>query len=90
MDSTCVLDKIQVTKEVYQILYAKGYPMTSRGMIEVKGKGTMETFFLEGPRQQAKTNVIVNPIDLISSENRNGVSYQTNELCGLDTITEKN
>uniref|UniRef100_A0A1B6DUR8 adenylate cyclase n=1 Tax=Clastoptera arizonana TaxID=38151 RepID=A0A1B6DUR8_9HEMI len=48
MDSTGVLDMIQVTQEVYQILHGKGYPLTCRGSVEVKGKGTMVTYFLDG------------------------------------------
>ncbi|XP_022913545.2 adenylate cyclase type 5 isoform X1 [Onthophagus taurus] len=67
MDSTGVLDKIQVTKEVHQILVDKGYPMTRRGMIEVKGKGTMETYFLDGySSKDKKANVIINPMDRIN------------------------
>ncbi|KAB7494457.1 Adenylate cyclase type 6 [Armadillidium nasatum] len=48
MDSTGELDKIQVTHEVYQILEPKGYPLTCRGTIKVKGKGDMVTYFLNG------------------------------------------
>ncbi|KDR18711.1 Adenylate cyclase type 5, partial [Zootermopsis nevadensis] len=48
MDSTGVLDQIQVTQEMYQILHAKGYPLTCRGTIKVKGKGEMVTYFLNG------------------------------------------
>lgn len=48
MDSTGELDKIQVTQEVYQILHKKGYPLTCRGVIKVKGKGDMITYFLNG------------------------------------------
>jgi len=46
MDSTGVLDKIQVTEEVYHILHERGYPLSCRGKIKVKGKGEMVTFFL--------------------------------------------
>ncbi|XP_043290086.1 adenylate cyclase type 6 isoform X1 [Venturia canescens] len=50
MDSTGVLDGIQVTQEVYDILSLKGFPLTCRGTIQVKGKGSMVTYFLDGPR----------------------------------------
>jgi len=50
MDSTGVLDGIQVTQEVRDILAAKGYPFSCRGTIQVKGKGSMVTYFLDGPR----------------------------------------
>lgn len=55
MDSTGVLDQIQVTQEVYQILHAKGYPLTCRGTIKVKGKGEMVTYFLNGYSSTAAT-----------------------------------
>jgi len=65
MDSTGVVDKIQVTKELYQILHTKGFPLTCRGTIEVKGKGNMGTYFLDGYRKKnvkTETNIITNPL----------------------------
>ncbi|XP_011330460.1 adenylate cyclase type 6 isoform X2 [Ooceraea biroi] len=56
MDSTGVLDGIQVTKEVRDILAAKGYPISCRGTIQVKGKGSMITYFLDGPRDIKEPN----------------------------------
>ncbi|XP_034941184.1 adenylate cyclase type 6 [Chelonus insularis] len=58
MDSTGVLDGIQVTQEVRDILSAKGYPLTCRGSIQVKGKGSMVTYFLDGPRDPNKMATI--------------------------------
>ncbi|KAA0187853.1 hypothetical protein HAZT_HAZT009003 [Hyalella azteca] len=49
MDTTSDTDKIQVTQEVYQILEARGWPLTCRGAVNVKGKGEMVTYFLTGP-----------------------------------------
>lgn len=54
MDSTGILDHIQITEEVYDILKPKGYEMVCRGQVDVKGKGTMTTYFLKG-RGQAGT-----------------------------------
>ncbi|CAM1322003.1 ADCY5 (predicted) [Pycnogonum litorale] len=48
MDSTGLSDKIQVTQDVYNILNAKNYPLESRGLVSVKGKGDMQTYFLCG------------------------------------------
>ncbi|XP_059621799.1 adenylate cyclase type 6 [Phlebotomus argentipes] len=48
MDSTGLLDHIQVTQEVYQILQPRGYPLECRGSVNVKGKGSMVTYFLVG------------------------------------------
>lgn len=58
MDSTGVPDQIQVTQEVRDILVAKGYPLTCRGTIQVKGKGSMITYFLDGPRDIMKSNQV--------------------------------
>ncbi|XP_076269275.1 adenylate cyclase type 6 isoform X2 [Rhynchophorus ferrugineus] len=80
MDSTGICDKIQVTKEVYQILSSKGYVLSCRGTIEVKGKGSMETYFLEGKPKSPPTNITVNPLAVNSSMNTSV----------LGTISEKN
>ncbi|XP_066259052.1 adenylate cyclase type 6 isoform X1 [Euwallacea similis] len=82
MDSTGIFDKIQVTKEVYQILSTKGYTLTCRGTIDVKGKGSMETYFLEGKCKQLSqppTNITVNPLAV----------SQSNNSSMLDTISER-
>ncbi|XP_015264841.1 PREDICTED: adenylate cyclase type 2 [Gekko japonicus] len=46
MDSTGVLDKIQVTEETSKILKTLGYICTCRGIINVKGKGELQTYFV--------------------------------------------
>lgn len=38
----------QVTEEVNDILSMRGYRLSCRGTVDVKGKGNMITFFLEG------------------------------------------
>ena len=45
MESHGVAGKIQVTKETYELLKDE-YLFERRGMIEIKGKGEMETWFL--------------------------------------------
>ncbi|XP_018566319.1 adenylate cyclase type 6 isoform X1 [Anoplophora glabripennis] len=90
MDSTGVCDKIQITKEVNQILQAKGYPTTCRGSIEVKGKGSMETFFLEGPaRTPQGPNITVNPLANINSDSKMS-QFEKPMTTVLGTISEKN
>lgn len=37
-----------MTEEVHDILSMRGYRLRCRGTIDVKGKGNMITFFLEG------------------------------------------
>ncbi|XP_023655521.1 adenylate cyclase type 6 [Paramormyrops kingsleyae] len=50
MDSTGVPDRIQVTTDLYQVLDSKGYQLEFRGVVKVKGKGEMTTYFLnDGP-----------------------------------------
>lgn len=92
-----------MTKEVYQILSARGYPLTCRGTIEVKGKGNMETYFLDGYRKKTyspETNIISNPMNSIDFPNSNSHSNSFNSIVGtsfndkssgntLGTISEK-
>ncbi|XP_056588921.1 adenylate cyclase type 6 [Triplophysa dalaica] len=50
MDSTGVPDHIQVTTDLHQVLASKGYQLECRGVVKVKGKGEMTTYFLNnGP-----------------------------------------
>ncbi|KAK1343962.1 hypothetical protein QTO34_014519 [Cnephaeus nilssonii] len=48
MDSTGVPDRIQVTTDMYQVLAANTYQLECRGVVKVKGKGEMTTYFLNG------------------------------------------
>uniref|UniRef100_A0A4W5QUN5 Adenylate cyclase type 6 n=1 Tax=Hucho hucho TaxID=62062 RepID=A0A4W5QUN5_9TELE len=51
MDSTGVPDCIQVTTDLYHVLVKKGYQLDHRGLVKVKGKGEMTTYFLtSGPK----------------------------------------
>jgi class 3 adenylate cyclase len=52
MDSTGIVDHIQVTEEVYEIVKdCPKYAFTCRGSINVKGKGTMTTYMMNGLTQ---------------------------------------
>lgn len=46
MDSTGVLDKIQLTEETAQVVQSLGFTVTLRGVINVKGKGDLTTYFI--------------------------------------------
>ncbi|XP_048373998.1 adenylate cyclase type 4 isoform X1 [Sphaerodactylus townsendi] len=46
MESTGVLGKIQVTEETAKALETVGYPCSLRGIIKVKGKGQLRTYFV--------------------------------------------
>ena len=39
---------LQVTQDVEQLLKPKGFKLSCRGFIPVKGKGEMLTYFLDG------------------------------------------
>ncbi|XP_037385513.1 adenylate cyclase type 2 isoform X2 [Talpa occidentalis] len=59
MDSTGVLDKIQVTEETSLVLQTLGYACTCRGVINVKGKGELKTYFVntEMSRSLSQSNL---------------------------------
>ncbi|KAM9776879.1 adenylate cyclase type 2-like isoform 1-T1 [Syngnathus typhle] len=46
METTGVLGKIQVTEETSEILTTLGYMCSCRGIINVKGKGELKTYFV--------------------------------------------
>ncbi|XP_062861808.1 adenylate cyclase type 5 [Trichomycterus rosablanca] len=48
MDSTGVPERIQVTTDLYQVLHSYNYSLECRGVVKVKGKGEMMTYFLNG------------------------------------------
>ncbi|XP_029981554.1 adenylate cyclase type 5 isoform X1 [Sphaeramia orbicularis] len=48
MDSTGVPERIQVTTDLYQVLNSYNYTLEYRGVVTVKGKGEMMTYFLTG------------------------------------------
>ncbi|RVE62410.1 hypothetical protein OJAV_G00156870 [Oryzias javanicus] len=60
MESTGVLGKIQVTEETSFILLTLGYMCSCRGIINVKGKGELKTFFVhtEMTRSLSQGNVM--------------------------------
>uniref|UniRef100_A0A672RFG3 adenylate cyclase n=1 Tax=Sinocyclocheilus grahami TaxID=75366 RepID=A0A672RFG3_SINGR len=48
--SDVLLDVLQVTTDLHQLLASKGYKLECRGVVKVKGKGEMTTYFLnDGP-----------------------------------------
>ncbi|XP_026782438.3 adenylate cyclase type 2 [Pangasianodon hypophthalmus] len=60
MDSTGVLGKIQVTEETSRVLLTLGYMCSCRGIINVKGKGELKTYFVhtEMSRSLSQGNVM--------------------------------
>ncbi|XP_045510331.1 adenylate cyclase type 6 [Colias croceus] len=90
MDSTGLLDHIQVTQEVYDILSKRGYKLRCRGTIDVKGKGNMVTFFLDGIGETAIINsthdLYSNPTP--STSGTSGMAHDKPEHRPLETLSE--
>ncbi|XP_018899991.2 adenylate cyclase type 8 isoform X2 [Bemisia tabaci] len=55
MDSTGTMGRIQVPKNTAEILSARGYQVEPRGIVAVKGKGNMETYYVTGRDTQQGT-----------------------------------
>uniref|UniRef100_A0AAY4B142 adenylate cyclase n=1 Tax=Denticeps clupeoides TaxID=299321 RepID=A0AAY4B142_9TELE len=77
MDSTGVPDRIQVTTDLYQVLASKGYQLECRGVVKVKGKGEMTTYFLnDGP-----PNIAMSPLGKKDNTNQKVCEdYENDEL----------
>ncbi|XP_069617043.1 adenylate cyclase type 4 [Ranitomeya imitator] len=60
MDSTGILGKIQVTEETSKVLQKLGYTCDRRGVIKVKGKGQLCTYFVstDMARSSSQGNVL--------------------------------
>lgn len=56
MESTGMAGKIQVSEEVYNSLKGE-FVLEERGPVEVKGKGTLRTWFLIGPKMAPQVTV---------------------------------
>jgi class 3 adenylate cyclase len=52
MDSTGVPGRIHVTENTAQVLIDNGFDVHERGVIEVKGKGKMKTYFVNGASER--------------------------------------
>lgn len=52
MESQGIADRIQVSEATYTLLFGQ-FSMSFRGSIDVKGKGPMDTWFLDGPLTDA-------------------------------------
>ncbi|XP_075868177.1 adenylate cyclase type 2b isoform X4 [Nelusetta ayraudi] len=61
METTGVLGKIQVTEETSVILSALGYICSCRGIINVKGKGELKTYFVHTEMSRSLSQGTVMP-----------------------------
>ncbi|XP_067645712.1 uncharacterized protein [Eurosta solidaginis] len=74
MDSTGITDHIQVTQDVYQILIGRGFELTCRGSVNVKGKGSMITYFLKGKSATVSEQMPAAVIDNIQAVTKASIS----------------
>lgn len=58
MESTGKAGAIQVTEETCQILQMFGYTFEQRGLVSVKGKGQLMTYYLQGKSDKPPTYAI--------------------------------
>lgn len=61
MESHGLPGRVQVTRPTYERL-RHAYAFEPRGPIEVKGKGTMETFLLVGPAPGTRPPAVPQPV----------------------------
>jgi len=56
MESHGVPGKIQIAQSTYELIKDE-FDCTRRGVVQIKGKGPMQTWFLEGSRQYSVSSV---------------------------------
>lgn len=70
---------LQVTQEVYNILEPRGYKMKCRGKINVKGKGSMITYFLQRRNASEEEDLLTHQSSKVTA-----MSSEDYELCEID------
>ncbi|NXC44263.1 ANPRB protein, partial [Penelope pileata] len=71
MESTSEALKIQCSSNAYQLLEQIGeYVLVCRGNLQVKGKGDMVTYWLEGKKASATQKAVSNPSVTLQDPNR--------------------
>ena len=50
MTTTCLPEKCQMTEATFHLLRGKDYIIEERGLMDIKGKGKMRTYFLQGKK----------------------------------------
>lgn len=74
MESTGKAGNIQVVKETADILEAFGFSLEQRGLVSVKGKGMLMTFYLLGRRGSVRTNPLADD-DVAATALPNGAPH---------------
>lgn len=68
-----------MTQDVYNILEPRGYKMKCRGKINVKGKGSMITYFLQRPSATDDDDMLTHQSSKVTA-----MSSEDYELCEID------
>jgi len=63
-----VFDSIQVTEETYRILKVFGYQFEQRGLVNVKGKGQLMTYYLTGRGPELSNQEVDDLLDQYAKE----------------------
>lgn len=91
MDSTGLVDKIQVTQEVNDILAPRGYTLICRGNVDVKGKGTMVTYFLKDKLKDCQvSNQVEDGVTNPTEQRRKSLCRQHNISSSFGTTCSAN
>lgn len=88
MDSTGVLDHIQVTQDVYNILEPRGYKLKCRGKINVKGKGSMITYILQR-KNAPEDEQLTHQSSRVTAASEDYEVYEVDEEINEDRLTQK-
>lgn len=84
--SVCYFACEQITQDMYNILEPRGYKMKCRGKINVKGKGSMITYFLQKPTAVDCTDDVLTH----QTSKMTAASSEDYELCDDDAVDDMN
>ncbi|XP_054709450.1 Ca(2+)/calmodulin-responsive adenylate cyclase-like [Uloborus diversus] len=87
MDSTGLPNHIQVTEDVY-LLLKDGYVFQCRGIVKVKGKGDMTTYFLL--RRKEAGEIIHSEEPIVKKENEVQSIMKQNSLSAVNSVNINN
>lgn len=76
----------QITQDMYNILEPRGYKMKCRGKINVKGKGSMITYFLQKPTAVDCSDAVLTH----QNSKMTAASSEDYELCDDDAVDDMN
>jgi class 3 adenylate cyclase len=79
MESTCDAMKIQISDSTFKLIEDSKIPVTARGFVQVKGKGSMKTYFVDYDVEECEYNTIQDGyapiVASISAESNRNVAF---------------